>query len=465
MTNTSWASRPMPRAMSPERLGALVDREVERSESMLFTLTPREELDAIGRCQQLLDQGFAQQVRAIVAAHARCSVDQREFAVDELALALNVGMSTALRLEKQALGLAALPGMLEALEAGWLTQRHALAVLRELDEVEELGLEQRIAVATIVLARLTNQTPNELAKLTRQLILLIDLDAARAREDSATSKRRVTIWGGVNGQGICQGTGPLLQIEAIRASLKRWLDEHPKEADDPRSESEREFDLYAALLTGGAEAGSWQAAIVVPFSAAAGDDLELAEIPGLGPVLPSTARDVLADAEWTQVAVDTDGVVIAVSDPILAPKPAPEHARSPEPFAFRAAAPIPAAPTARTRENWELSLAQLMSTPPKQRWMPEQLGVGGYVTSARLRRYLQARDRTCVFPGCHRRITDVDHRIPWPLGPTAHWNLQLLCRHHHRGKQSVFSVELTDDGDYLWTTRGGWQFLRHRQGY
>ncbi|MCW2543393.1 MAG: hypothetical protein JWM40_945, partial [Frankiales bacterium] len=87
MTTTSWASRPMPRALTPERLSALVDREVERSESMLFTLTPREELDAIGRSQQLLDQGFVHQVRAIVAAHARCSVDQREFAVDELALA------------------------------------------------------------------------------------------------------------------------------------------------------------------------------------------------------------------------------------------------------------------------------------------------------------------------------------------------------------------------------------------
>ena len=156
-----------------------------------------------------------------------------------------------------------------------------------------------------MLARLAGQTPHELAKLTRQLILLVDLDAARAREDSATRKRHVAIWGGANGQGVCQGTGPLLQIEAIRASMARWLREHPKDADDPRTEGEREFDLYVSLLTGGVEAGSWQASIVVPFTTAAGGELELAEIPGLGPVLPSTARDVLADAEWSQVAVDT----------------------------------------------------------------------------------------------------------------------------------------------------------------
>src|SRR4051794_24008830 len=111
MTTTSWASRPSLRAMSPERLAALVDREVERSERMLFTLTPREELDAIGRSQQLADQAYALQVRAIAAAHSRSAKDERQFASDELALALGVGMGTADRLLAEALSLASLPGM------------------------------------------------------------------------------------------------------------------------------------------------------------------------------------------------------------------------------------------------------------------------------------------------------------------------------------------------------------------
>jgi hypothetical protein len=140
-------------------------------------------------------------------------------------------------------------------------------------------------------------------------------------------------------------------------------------------------------------------------------------------------------------------VVIAVSDTIPAPKPS------------SAGKPAP------RDENWWASMRQLISTPPKARLLPEQLSSAAYTTPGRLRRYLHARDRTCVFPGCHRRITDVDHRIPWPLGPTAAENLQLLCRHHHRAKQAVFTVELTPDGHYLWTSRGGWQFLRHRQGY
>jgi hypothetical protein len=71
---TDWQARPVPEAMTDERLAALVDREIAQHESMLFTLTPREELDAIGRAQQLADQAWVQGVRAIVAAHSRSCV-------------------------------------------------------------------------------------------------------------------------------------------------------------------------------------------------------------------------------------------------------------------------------------------------------------------------------------------------------------------------------------------------------
>ena len=52
---------------------------------------------------------------------------------------------------------------------------------------------------------------------------------------------------------------------------------------------------------------------------------------------------------------------------------------------------------------------------------------------------------TCVFVGCSRpsRTCDLDHIIPWPLGPTATWNLAPLCRFHHRLK-----------------TTGGWTYRR-----
>lgn len=90
----------------------------------------------------------------------------------------------------------------------------------------------------------------------------------------------------------------------------------------------------------------------------------------------------------------------------------------------------------------------------------------GYRFPPRLRRFLEARDRTCVFPGCGRPAhkTDKDHRVPWPAGATNADNGECLCRHHHRAKQAVFTVTREPDGSYRWTTRGGWDFRRHPRG-
>ena len=76
-TSTAWASRPVPQAMSAERLAASVERAVSCTDGLLFTATPTEELDAIGRWQQLTDQAFAGQMREIVAACTRASAQQR----------------------------------------------------------------------------------------------------------------------------------------------------------------------------------------------------------------------------------------------------------------------------------------------------------------------------------------------------------------------------------------------------
>lgn len=68
----------------------------------------------------------------------------------------------------------------------------------------------------------------------------------------------------------------------------------------------------------------------------------------------------------------------------------------------------------------------------------EVLGVGRRrKVPAGLRRWLQARDQTCRFPGCSTGTarTETDHTIPWAQGgPTEHWNLANLCKKHHRLK-------------------------------
>ena len=442
-TTTDWGSRAVPTAMSPEHLAAFVDGSLARTEGLLFTATPAEELDEIGRWQQLKDQAWAGQVRAIVAACNRASGEQREFAGDEVGLAIGATSTTGSNLVATALSAAALPGLLEAVESGQLTERQVLAVLRELDKVE-LTLEQRQAVVLVMLARYNGQAPGELGRLVARLIVQVDRAAAAARDAHAAKGRQVRFSRDVDGQALMTARGPAQLIAAIRASLEATL---PLEVDagDERSRDAREFDLLYALLTGGAEAGSWSAQVVVPFSTAAGGDLELADIPGLGPILPSTARDLLGQCdEVSQVAVDETGAVIAVSDPIRRPQPEP----------MPASQPVPAS---------DAFLLQRLAEAPVLR----DLTGGGYRFPPRLRRFLEARDRTCVFPGCGRPATrtDKDHRIPWPAGVTSADNGECLCRHHHRAKHTVFTVLRDLDGSYIWITRGGWQFRRQPKGF
>lgn len=64
----------------------------------------------------------------------------------------------------------------------------------------------------------------------------------------------------------------------------------------------------------------------------------------------------------------------------------------------------------------------------------EPLAVDRYRPSTQLRRYLDARDQHCRWPGCRRRADrcDADHTIAHANGgKTSPANLALLCRRHH----------------------------------
>ena len=49
---------------------------------------------------------------------------------------------------------------------------------------------------------------------------------------------------------------------------------------------------------------------------------------------------------------------------------------------------------------------------------------------------------------------------PWPTGPTAHDNLGVLCRRHHRLKQSpYYSLRQPAPGAFRWTFPTGHVYL------
>src|SRR3954463_6819198 len=317
-----WSARPVPVAMSAEELAGFVETSISRMDGMLFTATPAEDLDEIGRLQQLKDQTYAAQLRAIVAAYNRAGREEREFAADEVGLAIGAASTTGGKLVGHALSVCELPGLLEAVETGQLTERHVYAVIGELDKVA-LTLERRACVVLVMLASYTGQTPGELGKLVQRLIIQVDRAAAAARDAHATAGRKVWFSRDVDGQAVLLARGPAAKIAAIRASLEATL---PLDAEpgDERNRSAREFDLLVQLLNGGERAGGRHAHVIGAFFVAEGVELELAEIPGLGPILPSTARDLLEQCDTVaQIAVDENGVVIAAGDPIPLPQQPP----------------------------------------------------------------------------------------------------------------------------------------------
>jgi hypothetical protein len=77
--------------------------------------------------------------------------------------------------------------------------------------------------------------------------------------------------------------------------------------------------------------------------------------------------------------------------------------------------------------------------------------------------FVIARDRTCRMPGCNRTAgtCDLDHAIPWPLGPTDAANLHCLCsRHHHLKHEAGWSVSRASDGMTIWVSPIGRRYAK-----
>ena len=65
---------------------------------------------------------------------------------------------------------------------------------------------------------------------------------------------------------------------------------------------------------------------------------------------------------------------------------------------------------------------------------PLSMGRRTRTVPVRMRRALEARDRTCRYPGCHHgRWLDAHHVVHWADGGETNLkNLVLLCTHHHK---------------------------------
>ena len=114
--------------------------------------------------------------------------------------------------------------------------------------------------------------------------------------------------------------------------------------------------------------------------------------------------------------------------------------------------------------GWEPVIAEISGKADTRTGAPTTADARKRLPGAALRRWIQIRDRTCVFPGCrvpaHR--ADADHSIQHAHGgETTHANLGPGCRHDHRLRHDGgWTITQTEPGHFTWTSPLGHVYHR-----
>ena len=337
------------------------------------------------KTHQRLASFFQAQVFEDMAAISQLMTESEadpEIAADAAAAEIGAALQLTRRAADFDLALAVdlkerLPQVWEALAAGKIDLRRVRVIVQgtaHLSEVTARDLVDRVLDAA---ARLTT---GQLNALIRRVCVQADPDDATNRCREALDRRRIVEEPTVDGTAHLFGLD--LPPDRVQAALQRitHLAQGLKTAEETRTIDQIRADVFLDLLDGKHHARGRRRGTVdiqVDLTTLARLTEDPGELAGYGPVIADIARQVAenqpgAEWRWTLTHPDT-GLVIDNGT------------------------------TRRRPTNWQ-------------------------------RRHVEARQRTCVFPGCRMPAIncDLDHRQPWAYGgPTKVENLAPLCRHHH----------------------------------
>jgi hypothetical protein len=273
-------------------------------------------------------------------------------------------------------------------------------------ETSHLSEEAAREVVERILEAATRMTTGQLGALIRKVCVQADPDDAATRYQETVDGRRIMVEPSVEGTAHLFGLD--LPPDRVQGAMRRINDlaQGLKTADETRTLDQIRADVFLDLLDGkhfarsGGRRGTVDIHVDLTTLARLAEDP--GELAGYGPVIADIARQVAenqpqAEWRWTLTHPDSGQVV----------------------------------------DN----------------------GITRRRPTSRQRRHVEARNRTCVFPGCRRPAVDcdLDHRQPWAHGgPTKVKNLAPLCRHHHNIRHHAdWTHQQLPNGDYLWTSRLG----------
>jgi len=323
-----------------------------------------------------------------------------EFAADEISAALHVSRWTADRTLGVALELFdRLPATRAALLAGAIDVPKARAIA---DAVGGLDDATTATVEVGALQRAPHQTVGQLHRHLGRAVLAANPRSAQKRHTDAAAERRVVLTPVEDGMAEVWALLPAPAAATLWSAVDALA--HAAAPQDPRGIDARRadalHDLAALALDDPAlprHAGQRpHIRVHVAATTLLGRDDAPAELERYGPITASAARELAADGDWRRILTDpASGAVLDV-------------------------------------------------------------GRTTYRPPAALADHVQARDRTCRFPGCRQPAVrcQLDHTTPYPKGPTAAGNLGALCTHHHRLKTETGWELLQHDGYFLWHSPG-----------
>ena len=409
-------------------------------------------------------------------------ISARDYVHDEVAQALtltSVSAEVLIRFSTELTG--RLPDTFAALAAGEIDQVKARAIWLGLDQVED---ELAGVIEAKVLARAAGQTSGEIRAKIRRLVKRLAPEALERRRVAAEQRRDVML--AETGEGTASLVGTDLPADAASAAYGRVtaIAAGLKRDGDERGIGRLRADVFLALLRGTLKtteppADPSQPSTTSTTGAAggsAGDSVAGKEPAWTG--VDDLVADVIAQTARAELGAFTRdlpgrhrelGPLIAHAGQCLTASltglrerwctPTPRTRTGRDAGTRDAGTRDASTRDAGTRDAGarDAGARDAGTRDASAREGPggrDGHGHPGYRPPDAMRRLLEHRDRRCCFPGCRRpvRHCDADHSIPFHRGGvTCPCNLAMLCRRHHRTKQSkTWRIEHIWPGVILW---------------
>ncbi|CAN5883766.1 HNH endonuclease signature motif containing protein [soil metagenome] len=323
-----------------------------------------------------------------------------EYAADEIRAALTwtrraaeYGLDVGWRMVER------IPAVWEALHAGVIDLPKAKIIVDRTLHLDEATARE---VATEILEVAAELTTGQLKARLDRMCNDADPDDTKDRYEKGVADRRVVAERQPDGTGDLMGLGlPADRVAAIMDRLTA-IAERRKTRHEARSIDQLRSDIFMELLEGGSRREPRRRPTVdihVDLPTLLGLNDRAGEIPGWGPVIADIARQAVhqqPDGEWRVVVTDPDNGAVLWNG------------------------------TTRRRPT------------------------------ATQRRYVEARQPTCVFPGCRfpAQRSDFDHTVEVARGgKTLVGSLEPACRHDHQLRhQGGWTIEQPQPGTYQWTS-------------